>query len=398
MKICILTTGHPALDGRIFYKETLSLKKAYEDITLIVPDDCGERIEQGIRIIGVGDPSKTYSIWHRFKLGSKIVKKAIEIGADVYHFHDYELIFKVMKIKRKLPHCKLIYDVHEHYPDMMRRSRKFPKFIKPLIVFAVDKLEIYYAKKFDQIITADDATKERFKPYNERVDIIYNFTEFTPGLEQTAPDPEKISEPENVNEPGPESSPDRNKEYDVIYQGDITLERGVYHAVQAIKILRDKFPDIKMVFVGAFNDTLGKEIVDKYIAENNLQDHIEFTGRVPHSEVEHYIRKSKIGLVTLMPVPKFYKNIPTKLFEYMSCGLPVVGSNLPPIQRFLLPYNSGIIVDPTKPEEIAKAIGILLSDPRLCEEMGRNGIMAVREEYNWGKMEEVLLKIYKRLE
>ena len=69
MKICILTTGHPALDGRIFYKETLSLKKAYEDITLIVPDDCGERIEQGIRIIGVGDPSKTYSIWHRFKLG-----------------------------------------------------------------------------------------------------------------------------------------------------------------------------------------------------------------------------------------------------------------------------------------------------------------------------------------
>ncbi|NLM20151.1 MAG: glycosyltransferase family 4 protein [Peptococcaceae bacterium] len=213
------------------------------------------------------------------------------------------------------------------------------------------------------------------------------------------PTPESLSESTpNPDEGVSNPSSSKEKEYDLIYQGDITLERGVYHVVQAIGILREKYPDIKMVFVGAFNDTLGKEIVDRYIAENNLQDHIEFTGRVPHSEVEHYIRKSKIGLVTLMPVPKFYKNIPTKQFEYMSCGLPVVGSNLPPIRRFLTPYNSGIVVDPTKPEEIAKAIGILLSDPRLCEEMGQNGIKAVREEYNWGKMEELLLKIYNRLE
>jgi glycosyltransferase involved in cell wall biosynthesis len=402
LKICILTTGHPALDGRIFYKEALSLRKTYNDITLIVPDDCGERMEHGIKIIGVGDPRKIYSIWDRFKMAGDIVNKAIEIEADVYHFHDYELIFKVGKIKRKLPNCKLIYDVHEHYPDMMRRSRKFPNIIKPLLVFAVDKAELYYAKKFDQIITADDATKERFKPYNERVDIIYNFTEFRPQAEkenkasENMPTSESIPDPENIaNSEEDVASP---KVYDLIYQGDITLERGVYHVVQAIKILREKFPDIKMVFVGAFNDTLGKEIVDSYIAENNLQGNIEFTGRVPHTEVEHYIRKSKIGLVTLMPVPKFYKNIPTKQFEYMSCGLPVVGSNLPPIQRFLTPYNSGIIVDPTKPEEIAKAIGILLSDPRLCEEMGQNGIKAVREEYNWGKMEELLLKIYSRLE
>jgi hypothetical protein len=128
-------------------------------ITLIVPDDCGERIEHGIRIIGVGDPQKTRSIAQRFALGSRIVDKAIETRADIYHFHDYELIFKIGKIKRRLPNCKIIYDVHEHYPDMMRRSRKFPRWLKPLGVFAVDKAEIFYARKFDQIITADDATR-----------------------------------------------------------------------------------------------------------------------------------------------------------------------------------------------------------------------------------------------
>lgn len=138
-------------------------------------------------------------------------------------------------------------------------------------------------------------------------------------------------------------------------------------------------------------------MVAKYLKEHNLEENIFFTGRVPYLEVEKYIRKSKVGLVTLLPFPKYFKNIPSDLFEYMSCSVPVVGSNLPPIERFLTDYNSGILVDPTKPEDIAKALYILLSDPRLCQEMGENGLKAVKEEYNWGRMEEKLLRIYKDL-
>jgi len=372
LKICILTTGHQALDNRIFYKQALSLRKKYEDITLIVPHQRAEYIEQGIRIIGV---QRAASLYGRFRLGDTVVAKAIEVKADVYHFHDFELIYKVKRIKKALPECKIIYDVHEHYPDMMRMSRKVPKLVRPAATFLVDKTEMRLAGKFDQIITADNAVKERFDKVNPRVDVIYNFSEF---------------EPREKNETG--------KEYDVIYQGGITLERGVFTVVQAIELLRERFPEIKMIFVGPFDDIQGKEIVCSYIKEHELDQNILFAGTVPHVEVEAYIRKSRIGVVTLLPLPKYYKNIPIKQFEYMSCGIPVVGSDLPPIKRFLTKYNSGIIVDPTKPEEIAKAVNILLSDPRLCKEMGDNGITAVREEYNWGKMEEKLLKIYSRFE
>ncbi|NLI92262.1 MAG: glycosyltransferase family 4 protein [Peptococcaceae bacterium] len=372
MKICILTTGHQAFDNRIFYKQALSLRKKYEDITLIVPDEREEYSEQGIKIIGV---KRADSLYGRFRLGDTVVEKAIQVKADIYHFHDFELIYKVRKIKKALPESKIIYDVHEHYPDMMRMSRKVPKIVRPIATFLVDKTELRLARKFDQIITADDAVKERFDKVNSRVDVIYNFSEF---------------------EPAEESSTE--KEYDVIYQGGITLERGVYNVVQAIEILREKHPEIRMVFVGPFDDQQGKEIVYSYIEEHDLDRNILFAGKVPHVDVEEYIRKSRVGVVTLLPLPKYYKNIPIKQFEYMSCGIPVVGSDLPPIKRFLSKYNSGIIVDPTKPEEIAKAINILLSDPRLCKEMGDNGIRAVREEYNWGKMEEKLLKIYGRLE
>lgn len=371
MKICILTTGHPVLDNRVFYKQALSLRKKYDDITLIAPDEGGEYLEQGIKVIGV---KKANSLYGRFKLGDTVVEKAIAVKADVYHFHDFELIYKVWKIQKALPNCKIVYDVHEHYPDMMSMSKKIPRLLRPLATFIVDKSEIFWAKRYDQIITADDAVKERFDPYNKRVDVIYNFSDF---------------EPKEV---------EMEKEYDVIYQGGITLERGAFNLVQAIHILKDTFPEIKMVFVGPFNDPQGQKIVEEYIQEHALEENIIFTGRVPHVEVEDYIRKSRIGAVTLLPVPKYYKNIPIKQFEYMSCGIPVVGSNLPPITRFLESHNSGLIVDPTKPEDIAKAFRILLKDPKLAENLGENGVKAVKEAYNWGKMEEKLYKIYARLE
>lgn len=371
MKICILTTGHHALDNRIFYKQALSLRKRYEDITLIVPDTKAEQMHQGIRIIGV---PRANSLYGRFKLGDSIVAKAIEINADVYHFHDFELIYKVGRIRKALPKSKLIYDVHEHYPDMMAMSKKIPKILRPLATFTVDKTELWLAKGFDQIITADDAVRQRFVKHNPHVDVIYNFSEFEPQEDITI-----------------------EKEYDAIYQGGITLERGVFKVVQAIHRLKDKWPQIKMVFVGPFNDRQGQQIVTEYIAKNDLEGSIIFTGRVPHLEVEDYIRKSRIGVVTLLPLPKYFKNIPIKQFEYMSCGIPVVGSDLPPIKRFLTSHNSGLIVDPTNPQEIALALDRLLSDPDLCRQMGANGIKAVKEEYNWGKMEDKLLEIYERL-
>lgn len=372
MKICMLTTGHSALDDRIFYKEALSLKKAYDDITIIAPDDNHEYVQEGIRIIGITKPK---SIKERFKIVDELIKKAVEVNADVYHFHDFEIIYKVNKIKKYLSNAKIVYDVHEHYPDMVRMSRKVPAILKPLAVWLVDKTELHISKKFNYIITADDAVKERFKYINENTDVIYNFSEF------------ELKTPVNYE-----------KEFDVIYQGGITLERGVFELVKAIEITKQTKNNIKMIFVGPFGDEDAKEKVFNYIKEKRLGENIKFIGKIPHKDVEGYIRRSKIGVVTLLPLPKYFKNIPIKQFEYMSCGIPVIGSDLPPIKKFLTSYNSGIIVDPTNPKQISNAIIKLINNPGLCEELGNNGIRAVTEEYNWSKMEMKLIDLYKKIE
>jgi len=372
MKICMLTTGHNAMDDRIFYKEACSLRKVYDEVYVIAPDKKKNYNVNGINIIGITEPS---SLSDRFKIIDELIKEAIKVNADVYHFHDYEILSKILMIKKKLPNAKIIYDVHEHYPDMIRMSKKVPKAAKGLLGLIVDKYEIHISKKLDFIITADDAVKERFKQYVDNVEVIYNFSDFD------------FSNDIYIE-----------KEYDLIYQGGITLERGIFEVVKSVKIAKEKFDKIKMVFVGPFNDVKAKQMVNDYIEKNGLNNNIQFTGNVPHKDVEMYIRKSKIGIVTLLPYPKYFKNIPIKQFEYMSCGIPVIGSDLPPIKKFVTSYNSGIIVDPTKPEEIANAISKILDNEELRIRLGNNGIKAVKEAYNWGNMEQYLYKIYSKME
>lgn len=372
MKICILTTGHIALDDRIFYKQALSLKEISDDITIIAPDVKEAYEVGGIKIIGVTKPQ---SLLDRFKIMDELINKAIQQKADIYHFHDYELVLKALKIKRNLPKAKIIYDVHEHYSDMVRMSKKLPKLIKPLVALGVDVVEKRKVKKFDYIITADDAVKERLKKVNKDIEVVYNFSDF------------KVKNHCKVE-----------KVYDVIYQGGITMERGVFQLVKAVEIVKNTYKkDILMVFVGPISD---KEVEDKvlpYLEAHKLQDNVKFLGKVPHLEVEEYIRKSKIGAVTLLPYPKYFKNIPIKQFEYMSCGVPVIGSDLPPIKKFVSKYNAGLIVNPRDAEEIAKAIIKLLDNDELRNEMGSNGMLAVEKEYNWEQMHSRLINIYKSM-
>lgn len=371
MKVCMLTSAHIAVDDRIFYKEAVSLKKHFGEVVVIGPYEKSESFEEGIKIIGL---KRAESLFKRYLLVDELIDKAIEQKADVYHFHDYEVIFKVMKIKKALPNCKIIYDVHEYYPDMIKMSKKIPAFLKPFGSVFVDKKELRVAKKMDYIITTDDYNKERLSKINPKTDVIYNFSEF------------------NVIE-----NDDTEKKYDVIYQGGISIERGAMKLVQAINEVKKHKDNVSLIFVGTFDDEEAKNTVFKYVEDNNLSENVKYLGRVSHIEVENYLRQSKMGVVAFLPYPRYAKNIPIKQFEYMSCGLPVVGGYLPSVKRFITAYNSGIVVDPTDPKDIAKAIIKLLDDEEFRKEIGSNGIKAVRQEYNWGNMENKLVEIYNGL-
>jgi len=88
-KVCILTSVHPPFDVRIFHKEAKSLVKAGYDVTLIAQHD-KEEVVDGIKIVNLQKPRNriermTKTVWSAYR-------KAVQVDAVIYHFHDPELI------------------------------------------------------------------------------------------------------------------------------------------------------------------------------------------------------------------------------------------------------------------------------------------------------------------
>jgi glycosyltransferase involved in cell wall biosynthesis len=96
------------------------------------------------------------------------------------------------------------------------------------------------------------------------------------------------------------------------------------------------------------------------------------------------------------PGPRYLKGLPTKIFEYMIMGLPVVSATGPLLKTLINKYNIGLTVDSTNIDSIAKGIEKMAQRKNL-KEMGKRGNKIVKESYCWEAKEDKLLRIIEKL-
>jgi len=101
--------------------------------------------------------------------------------------------------------------------------------------------------------------------------------------------------------------------------------------------------------------------------------------------------------VTMLPLDSYVNAQPTKMFEYMSAGLPVIASNFPVYRKIVESADCGLLVDPLNPAAIADAMLWIMRNPSRAAEMGRNGQRAVADKYNWEHEAESLIATYEEL-
>ena len=78
----------------------------------------------------------------------------------------------------------------------------------------------------------------------------------------------------------------------------------------------------------------------------------------------------------------------------MACGLAVLCMKDSEAEKIIKDCNSGICVDTTKPEEIAKGLAYLIDHPEERRQYARNGRKAIEERYGWHCMELLMGKFY----
>jgi glycosyltransferase involved in cell wall biosynthesis len=113
--------------------------------------------------------------------------------------------------------------------------------------------------------------------------------------------------------------------------------------------------------------------------------------------VQALLSKASVGILTFHHLPNHDDCRPNKLFEYMSAGLPIVGSNIQSWIEFLADVDNVTFVDPLSPTAIREAILALLDDPVRCAEMGERGRKAVLDQFNWDHEAQKLLNLYNEL-
>lgn len=358
-KICHLTTAHARYDTRIFLKECCSLAERYET-HLIVSDGKGNEVKNNVHIHDTG--VKTSNRLVRFiRIVQLTYREARVLNCDLYHFHDPDFIPAAVLLK--IIGKKVIYDTHEDVPRQMVTKDYLGIFKKP-IAFCFELLENWAARRFTAVITATPFIRKRFIKINPRA---YNINNYPLLHELSA---------------GEHSFMNSNT---IVYVGGVTKAKGVPKLIDAL----DYIP-VTLELAGPFEtEGLREELMNKPGWKK-----VNYHGNLDRRKTLELLKGSRAGIVTFNPVPNYVNALPIKMFEYMSAGLPVVCSAFASWKEIVEDNHCGVSADPMDPKDIADKIMLILNDPASAAIMGKNGIQAVKEKFNWEKEKEKLFIVY----
>jgi glycosyltransferase involved in cell wall biosynthesis len=241
-------------------------------------------------------------------------------------------------------------------------------------------LEAPLARLHSALVFADDATPSAFRRVRRPKVVLHNF-----------PDTELIEAGGN------QLDSVASREPVVIYLGGLERNRGSRLMVEAFALVHERHPEARLLHVGHFMPEELERELRADAARHGIEDAVEVAGRVPFDEVGRRLEGAAVGWVTWQPYPKNQKNVPTKLFEYMAYGLPVVSSELDSTHPFIEDGVTGRLVRADDPAEHAEAIIDLLEDRQAAAAMGLRGRQQVLGRYNWRSIEGRLLELYDQL-
>ncbi len=310
-----------------------------------------------------------FSLWKRFL--ERIVKKH-EI--EVLHIHDLPLV-RVGKELKKRHGLKLVVDLHENWPALLRVSPHTKTL--PGRLLSPDFLWVRYEKNVlrhaDMIIVVVRESKERLEELGldrSRIIVVSNTLKLDNfELPDMQPDPQYFT---------------------LYYAGGITYHRGLQTVIEAIALVRDYIPVIRLLIAGSgkYLNRL-QELVDRY----NLKAHVEFTGHLPLSGVAANLALADAALIPHLKTAHTDSTIPHKLFQYMYANKPVVASNCIPLERIISETRGGIIFKSGSAVDLADKIMKLYNKEVTILPARKR----VEQEFNWDRDAAILVDCYEQL-
>jgi len=182
------------------------------------------------------------------------------------------------------------------------------------------------------------------------------------------------------------------EEFLLLYAGTLGMAHGLETVLLAAARLREQ-GEVAFLVIGE-----GAEREQFLARSRELRlTNLRYLGKQPREKVPAYLLASDACLVPLRRSEVFKTAIPTKMFEAMAAGRPVILGVEGEAKEILLEARAGIAVPPDDSEELANAILRLRQHPELARALGANGRRAVREKYSCRQQAKAYLELLGRL-
>lgn len=352
----------PVIDGMIV--ETIRIKRKFKDLLFFVQN------------------------WMPFyeKMWAKHISDFIsKYHLDIIHAHDlYMSRSAYMGIRKSGKDCRLILDLHENYPEVVK-SYSWTKGIRRPIArpSSWKKKEFKYLSLPDRIIMLSESFKnEMIKEY---------------GLQEN-----KIAVFPNV--PDLKVLESYRKKTDIIadgfehplffYFGVIGKRRGIFETLNVFKEYIRKGHKGNLLLIGP---------VDKYdrkrffaeIASPAVASKIIYKPWINIEDLPSHMEISDVCLAPFEKNPQHESGISNKIYQYMYGKKPLISSNCKPQQELIEKYNFGLIF--SSEQEYLNAMIRLGGDIKLQEEMGDNAYQALLNHCNLENYKHIILDLYEEI-
>ncbi len=176
-------------------------------------------------------------------------------------------------------------------------------------------------------------------------------------------------------------SGERNGKLRALAVGRLVQKKGLDVFVDACSILQKRNVDFEAVIVGEKGDA--SKIVEQKIAENGLRGKIHLMGSMPQSGVFEELRKATMFCLPCRILENGDRDgIPNVMMEAMSCGLPVVTTNVSGIPEIIKNGENGIMVNPEDANALADAMQKVHEDKLFAKRLSEAAKVTVKQTFD----------------
>ena len=155
---------------------------------------------------------------------------------------------------------------------------------------------------------------------------------------------------------------------------------GMAHALQVVLSTAKRFDKESKVHFLFIGEGAEKESL-KQLAESLSLDNLSFLDEQPRERLLGFYRASDVSLVPLRRLEIFRKVLPSKLFELMGVGCPIICSVEGEAARLVAAAEAGLCIEPENEDALFAAINRLRAEPELRKQMSVNGQQFVKANY-----------------